>query len=151
MNDPYSPPRSDVSRPPDSDGAGLARAFLSTLGMGVVALGTGWIIFPTILRQVFSPNSTFFAYRPGSAGLVADLVSDALTYFVCSYLAARMNRTRPYAVAMGVAAIGWLVYFLEVGGVSGIRHSIYPLWYELAPVHFLPAWIAAYVVSRSRR
>ena len=151
MHDPYSPPRSDVSRPSDPGYTGLGRASVTTLSMSSVALGLTWFVFPTILRQVFAPNSTFLAYRPGAPGLIADLVLDAITYFICAYVAARMNRTRPQLVAMGIGAVGWLMYFWEVGGVGGIRFSEYPLWYELTPIHIVPAWVAGHVVSRTRR
>ena len=151
MHDPYTPPSSDVSQPPDSSVGSLGRALLTSLGMGLVALGMSWFLFPNIFLRVFSPNSSFWEYRPSGPGLVVDIVFTALSFFGCSYVAARLNRPRPYLAAMGVGALGWLVYFWEVGGVSGIRFSEYPLWYELAPVDIVPAWIAGYVVSRTRR
>jgi hypothetical protein len=127
------------------------KALLSALGMGIVALGLDWYVFPTLLREVFSPNSTFFTYRPSGPGVVADMVVSAITTFACSLVAAWVNKPRAYLAAVGVGVLGWLVYYWEVGGISGIRFSEYPLWYELTPTHLVPAWVAGYVASRTRR
>jgi len=81
--------------------------------------------------------------------LIADLALSFLFFLLGCFLAARLSKGHIAAAAMGVAAIGWLVYFTEVGGLTGMLNSEFPAWYEFFPSHLLAAAIAIALARRN--
>ena len=82
--------------------------------------------------------------------LATDEVLSFLSFVVGCSVATTIAPGRRVAASVGVGAIGWLVYFFEVGGLSGIQNSRYPLWYELSPAHIGAAFFVAFLSSRRR-
>jgi hypothetical protein len=74
-----------------------------------------------------------------------------LAFFTSGLLAAKLARVRPYVAALGVSLIGWIIYFNEVGGLTGMLHSEYPIWYDFAPVHLTAGLLAGAIWARRSR
>ncbi|GAB3663812.1 hypothetical protein GCM10028813_44020 [Ramlibacter alkalitolerans] len=83
--------------------------------------------------------------------LVLDILFTFLSFFAGSLVSFYIAKSRPYFACCTVGAIGWFVYFCEVGGTLGMFSGEYPLWYEFAPTHLASSLLAAWVVARRGR
>ena len=126
---------------------GWVRLLLAVVIASITALLLSWFLAPRL--------STLFAKYMGydtqieipKALLFVDLVLSTIFFFLGSLLSIKLAKSRPYIAAFGVSVIGWAVYFSEVGGLNGMLHSEYPLWYEFFPSHFGSGWVAASILA----
>jgi hypothetical protein len=147
MKNLYAPPTANVEDPSVVSRAGWLRVISAVLGFSVVSLLLSWFLAP-LLAEHLSKLAGFASERPGTAFFLLDLILSCSAFLVGCYMAARVVKGRPFIAAVGVGAVGWLVYFVEVGGPSGMLHSAYPLWYEFFPCHLSAAVLAAYLAKR---
>jgi len=126
------------------------RLFISILVASIVAILLSWFVAPTV-ASFFSSylGNTSQSGTPNSL-LLIDLCLSTLFFFIGSLLSIKLARTRPYFAAYGVSFIGWLIYYNEAGGLNGMLHSMYPLWYEFFPSNFGSGWVAASLASVGR-
>jgi len=150
MRNPYQSPDSRVQ---DLEGA-IPPSWLRLIGSvaisAMIALAASWLVSPLLARALAQTLNLDGSAYPSKALLAGDMVFSSLFVFGCSWLAAKLAGGRTYIAALGVGLIGWTVYFWEVGGLSGMLVSRYPLWYEFFPSHFGSALLAALLVSRQR-
>lgn len=148
MNDRYAPPTAPVADIVDSPARPTwLRTGLLVLAFGGLSLALAWMVAPmgaaliaTLLGADEADSSNLF--------ILLDLVLSALVFFLGCYLAARLSRGHAFVAAAGVGGMGWLVYFLAVGGVEGMLDGDFPLWYEFFPSHILTALVAWFLARR---
>jgi hypothetical protein len=147
MRNPFAPPTAKVEDLRDDSAASVRKTLAATLGAAAAALVLAWMLVPllaeALVRLVRSP-----AKVPDPPMLALDLLFSTAVWFAGSYVAGRIAAGRHWLAAVGVGMIGWLVYFIEVGGITGILSSEFPLWYELSPSHIGPAVVAGLLLSR---
>jgi len=147
VNNPYRPPSSDVSDVAATQAVGWPRALATSAVCAALALFLAWLVVPIIAF-----NAANMVRGPSPATdtpeLLIDLVLSAAVFFAAAYAAATLSTGRAWLAAMTVAAIGWLVYFAQSGGATGILSGEFPLWYHLAPSHLGTAVAAALAASR---
>lgn len=130
--------------------ASWLRLLLSILISSIVACLLSWIVSPIIaslFAHYIEPTSS--SGTPNSL-LLIDLFLSTLFFFIGSLLSIKLAKSRPYFAAFGVSFIGWLVYYLEAGGLNGMLNSVYPLWYEFFPSNLGSGWLAASLASIHR-
>jgi len=145
MSNPYTPPNSRVEDTPGLEDESWLRLAGVVLTFSLISLTLSWVLAP-VIATLFAN----WAGLPNTSMLFVDLVLSCAAFFLGSFLAALRSRRRPALAAIAVAGIGWLVYFVEVGGISGILSSAYPIWYELSPSHLGPGVLAALIAKRRR-
>jgi hypothetical protein len=148
MTNPFTPPASEVRDMAPEGKSHWLRTALLVMAFGGLSLAVAWTIAPLVaggIARVLGIN--------GNAGLPAflaiDLALSTLTFFAGCYLAAHLSHGHAFVAAAGVAFMGWIVYFTEVGGLQGMLNSEYPRWYEFFPEHCVAA-IAAWLLARRR-
>lgn len=146
MNDRYAPPAAPVADIVDSPRKpSWIRTSLLVLAFGCLSVALAWLVVPVAAATLLGIDD---AETP-SVFIALDLVLSALVFFLGCYLAARLSRGHAFVAAAGVGFMGWLVYFLEVGGFNGMIDGEFPLWYEFFPSHSLTAAIAWLLARRS--
>ena len=148
MATPYDPPATPVQDAGPEPGPGWLRLIASIVVSALLALALSWIAAPWLATLLFGkPESVSVA----TSFLLCDLVLSFLAFFASALLAAKLARARPYIAALGVSLIGWSVYFREAGGLTGMLHSEYPIWYDFAPVHLTAGLLAGAIWARRLR
>jgi len=66
---------------------------------------------------------------------------------VGSLLSWHIARTHPYLACLAVSAIGALIY---LWAMDGLFSGPYPLWYDLAPIHWGAGALAVTLARRTR-
>ena len=158
MRDPYAPPAADIVDASRGGWGGWLRVLAVVAMFAPIALALSWLVVPALASWI-SGLADFASMRIGpthlseenSEVLAIDLALTFVAFFTFCALAAKYSNGRPVAAALAVASVGWLVYFVEVGGIQGIALSGYPIWYELAPCHWGAGLAAAYVFRRRRQ
>ena len=145
-NNPFSPPSSEVADAAINSRSSWLRNVLLVVGFSALSLALSWLLGPAIASLV--PVSADTRALPPPLFFAVDVLFSFLFFWLGCYLAARLSRGHYVVAASGVAAIGWLVYFIEVGGLRGMLNSEYPLWYEFFPIHILAAVIAILFARR---
>ena len=132
-----------------TSGASWGRTITLVVAFSAVSLVLSWVIAPLLAFMVTSPGTEAAAATdPGFLAL--DLLLTCLAVYCAAYGAALLSRGQAILAAAGVGAVGWLVYFIVVGGFDGMVTSTYPLWYEFFPCDIVGAALAAFVAKRAR-
>ena len=148
MTNPYDPPSTTVQDAGLEPRPGWLRLIASIIGSALLALALSWIAAPWLAAVLFGqPDDVSVP----TAFLLCGLVLSFLAFFASALLAAKLARARPYVAALGVSLIGWIVYFNEVGGLTGMLHSVYPIWYDFAPLHLTAGLLAGAMWGRRLR
>jgi uncharacterized Tic20 family protein len=151
MNNPYKTPAAILAEiGPNHKRPGLAQTLAAIIGFSILSLLLAWLIAPMLaweINKIISPDGT----ESLPIILAIDVVVSFSIFLFCSYCAAKLSGRHTLIAAFAVGLIGWLVYFIEVGGIEGITQSEYGLWYELFPTHFLPATISWLLIKRQRK
>lgn len=144
---PFAPPESPVKDVSAPRPAGPLRAWICVVLFAALSLLVSWVFVPLIAGAI---AGMLFASASSRSHVLLffDLLLTAATVFLGAAAAITFARRNAYLVALGVAAICWLVYFVEVGGIGGMLGSAYPGWYEFFPSHFGPAMLAAWLARR---
>jgi hypothetical protein len=148
MTNPYEPPGTTVQDAGPQPTPGWLRLVASIIVASLLALALAWIVAPWLVGVLLG--------RPADASvptsfLLCDMALSFIAFCVGALLAAKLAGARPYVAALGVSFIGWLVYFIEVGGLPGMLHSVYPFWYDFAPVHLIAGLLAGAIWTRRSR
>ncbi|MBR7778908.1 hypothetical protein [Undibacterium rugosum] len=150
MNNPSTPPKpplADISSKIEQPS--WLRTLLLVVGFGVLSLALAWLVIPCIVEKITYMLGISSVETPPVL-LILDILLSTLAFFASCYLAAKFSRGHVLFAAAGVGFIGWIVYFLEVGGLDGIVTSEFPFWYEFFPSHLLPVYLAWFVVKYSK-
>ncbi len=145
MNNPYAPPGAHVEDPELPSRGGVLRIAGVVLGLSLVTLTLSWILAPMLASEL-TKLAGLATNQPSKIFLLLDLIMSCAIFFFGCFLGARASKGRPFLAALGIGLVGWLVYFVEVGGLYGMLYSKYPLWYEFFPSHLGTALFAAYLV-----
>ncbi len=130
--------------------SGWGRLLLAVIIASIITLLLAWFLAP-LLATLFAKHMGYDTQiEIPKTLLLVDLVLSTIFFFLGSLLSIRLAKSRPYVAAFGVSIIGWAVYYAEVGGLDGMLHSEYPLWYEFFPSHFGSGWVAASIVAINR-
>lgn len=148
MTNPFLPPTAELEKEHIST-AGWLRVTGAILGFSLLSLILSWVAAPLLAGELSSLIG-ITSSPPGPEFLLIDLILSCAAFVLGCFLAARAAYGRSYISALGVAAVGWLVYFTEVGGLPGMLGSSYPGWYEFFPSHFGSALLAAYLATRQQ-
>lgn len=138
MRNPFTPPGADVADIPQAKPPSWPRTLTLVAAFSGAALAMAWVIVPVVAAGI---TQILFGPLSGTPPefLALDLALSFLAFLAASYGAAALSRGHPVGAATGVGVIGWLVYFLVVGGLEGMFDGAFPLWYQLFPIHFLAA------------
>lgn len=147
MNNPYATPKSQVADSKVIEHGGWFRTVSITLGCSLLALFLSWGIAPSLAR-ILTESAGLSTDVPAPLFFILDELFSLLSFFVGCFLAARLSKGQTRIAVLGVALAGWLVYFVEVGGIQGMLHSEFPLWYEFFPSHCLPAVVVLILVRQ---
>jgi len=148
MTNRYTPPSSEVADIEPERRASWLRTALLVLGCSAGSLALSWFLAPAIASLIpISPGAANAG--PPSSFLAVDLALSFLFFLLGCFLAARFSKGHIAVASLGVAAVGWLVYFAEVGGFTGMLKSEFPFWYEFFPSHLLAAVIAIVLAERN--
>lgn len=129
---------------------GWGRLLLAVIVASIITLLLAWFVAP-LLATLFANHMGYDTLsETPTALLLVDLALSTTFFFMGSLLSIKIAKSRPYIAAFGVSAIGWAVYYTEAGGIDGMLHSMYPLWYEFFPSHFGSGWVAASIVAINR-
>jgi hypothetical protein len=112
-----------------------------------------WVIVPKIVARI---TGAVYAdgyigsvlLHPLFAGLVWDIALSFIADVILMYLALLYPQPYGKIVAAILAAFGLALYFWEVGGVRGMLHSDYGIWYEW--ISFAQYPVAFYVARHLR-
>lgn len=114
-----------------------------------VALGLAWIVAPQLASTL-----TGTPLEPPAPGVGVDeafLVCDALLSFgaflVGSLVSWHVARTHPFLACLAVSAIGAVLY---LWAMDGLFSGPYPLWYDLAPIHWGSGAFAVVLARRTK-
>ena len=151
MDNPYTPPHAAVSDIAPTPKPGWVRLIVAVIISSALALPLAWFVAPPIAQAIGRAQGPATEQEAMTRFLLGDMGISFCIFFLCSLLATHMARSRPFIAALGVSVVGWLVYFVEVGGVTGMLQSVYPLWYEFTPTHFGSGLIAGALASRARK
>ncbi|MGZ5193996.1 MAG: hypothetical protein ACXWJM_01055 [Ramlibacter sp.] len=150
MNERFKPPTSLVADVNVREEPSWYRTASLVIVISVVSLGLAWFVVPSI--AAFISQTAGFGNTensPPPAVLAIDLVLTTIVAFVGCYSAARLSRGHYFLAAAGVGLVGALVYFVEVGGLTGMLRSDFPVWYDFFPDDALAA-LAAWILARRR-
>ena len=129
-------------RTPDSSPL-LAISVTIAVTAVAVMLALNWFAVPWAMELATPAN------EDQSSGTSLRLLADFVLCFsvALAVMSLVIRRRTPHGprIAAFVAAAGWLVYFVEVGYISGMSNSEYPGWYELLSFVKYPA---AFVLAR---
>ena len=124
-----------------------ARTLSLIAAFSIAALALAWVVVPVIAAVL---SQLLFGATTGTPPefLALDLALSFLAFLAACYGAAALSRGHPVATATGVAVVGWLVYFVVVGGLEGMFSGDLPVWYEAFPLHFLAAVLGCRLARR---
>jgi hypothetical protein len=150
MDNPYEPPHSIVRDVSPGRSPGWLRLIGSVLLSAAIGLVLAWNVAPWIAGLV--THTRYFAGGPrlSASFLLTDEIASFIFFFASSFLATVLAGSRPYVAALGVSFFGWLVYFVEVGGLQGMLNSTFPWWYEFPPTHLVSGLLAGLLAARRR-
>jgi hypothetical protein len=150
MNNPFRPPATQVADVATSKRPSWPRTAFLVLVFAALSLVLSWFVVPALvsLLPAHVDEAGLVSTTATPAFLAVDLALSFLVFVAGCYLAARLSHGHGTAAAAGVAAIGWLVYFTEVGGLQGMLGSEFPAWYEFFPSHILAAFLAVALARR---
>ena len=147
MTDRFSPPATEVKDMPRSQRPSWLRSVALVVGFSLVALALAWFVAP-LVAGVTTQLLGLGAEGVPALFLVLDIALSTLVFFGACYCAARLSRGHVVPVAVAIGVIGALVYFVQVGGVSGYLNGEFPLWYTFFPSHAAAAVAAVLAVKR---
>ena len=123
------------------------------LGIGVgstCALVLAWLLSPEAASRITLNRSYEGPRSVTKTLLLYDIAFSFLAFLAGSFISYFIAKSKPYWACFAVGIIGWLVYYLEAGGISGIFSGEYPLWYEFAPTHLGSSFLASWLIIRRK-
>ena len=150
MDNPYEPPHSIVRDVGPGRRPGWLRLIGSVLFSAAIGLVLAWSVAPWIAGLVTHTQYFGGASKLSPSFLFVDDVASFVFLLASSFLATVLAGSRPYVAALGVSFFGWLVYFVEVGGLQGMLNSSFPWWYEFSPTHLVSGLLAGFLAARRR-
>ena len=148
MNNPFTPPGAEVADIGDKPPASWLRTALLVVGFGGGALVLAWFIVPLLVATALIPLGVRIDTEAPAPFLLLDLVLSVLVFVAACYFAAVLSRGHAAFAAWAVAVMGWLVYFIEVGGLDGMYSSQFPFWYDFFPSHVFAAIVGLWLAKR---
>lgn len=148
MTDPYKSPDSNLESAETGENSVLKSIAVVTLCSLAIEF-TSWLLVPK-LNALFAELLRFTGIEYWTIRLSFDLINSMVVYCIFVLIFSRYSKLSGYFLSFSCAVIGFIVFYVEIGGFKCLGNCGLPYWYDVSGFikYFVYALISGFVANK---